>query len=145
MCGNTFCRDIFKSKTNLKEADEDQSSLLVKFMDFKKKQNLEIQRKNKQKKIFLVTHLPFLKIPKEFLMLWEQNISNKNWSTGFSDKVSDHSNLKILNPKQMLQSLPIAFAQVKKGNTYKNLLNEIRQIICFCVEQKKSLKNYITI
>ena len=45
----------------------------------------------------------------------------------------------------MLQSLPIAFAKVKVGNTYKNLLNEIRQIICFCVEQKKSLKNYITI
>ena len=69
MCENTFRRDIFKSKTNLKEADEDQSSLLVKFMDFKKKQNLKIQRKNKQKKIFLVTHLLFLKIPKEFLML----------------------------------------------------------------------------
>ena len=79
MCENTFCRDIFKNKTNLKEADEDQSSLLVKFMDFKKKQNLKIQKKNKQLKIFLATHLPFLKIPKEFLMLWEQNISNKNW------------------------------------------------------------------
>ena len=34
MCENTFFRDIFKNKTNLKEADEDQSSLLVKFMDF---------------------------------------------------------------------------------------------------------------
>ena len=69
MCENTFCRDIFKNKTNLKEADEDQSSLLVKFMDFKKKQNLKIQKKNKQLKIFLATHLSFLKIPKEFLML----------------------------------------------------------------------------
>ena len=28
----------------------------------------------------------------------------------------------------MLQRLPIALAQVKAGNTYKNLLNEIRQI-----------------
>ena len=28
-------------------------------------------------------------------------------------KVSDHSNLKILSPKQMLQRLPIALAQVK--------------------------------
>ena len=29
----------------------------------------------------------------------------------------------------MLQSLSIAFAQVKAGNTGKNLLNKIRQII----------------
>ena len=29
----------------------------------------------------------------------------------------------------MLQTLPIAFAQVKAGNTSENLLNEIRQII----------------
>ena len=39
--------------------------------------------------------------------------------------------MKILTPKQMLQRLPIAFAQVKAGNTYENLLNEIRQIIYY--------------
>ena len=38
------------------------------------------------------------------------------------------SHLEILNPKQMLQSLPIALAQVKAGNTCENLLNEICQI-----------------
>ena len=37
--------------------------------------------------------------------------------------------LKILTPKQMLQRLSIALAQVKAGNISKNLLNEIRQII----------------
>ena len=37
--------------------------------------------------------------------------------------------LKILTPKQMLQRLPIALAQVKAGNTSENLLKEIRQII----------------
>ena len=37
--------------------------------------------------------------------------------------------LKILTPKQMLQRLPIALAQVKAGNNSKNVLNEIRQII----------------
>ena len=34
---------------------------------------------------------------------------------GFSDKVSNHSDLKILTPKQMLQRLPIAPAEVKSG------------------------------
>ena len=43
--------------------------------------------------------------------------------------VSDHSYLKILTPKQMLQRLRIALALVKVGNTSENLLNEIRQII----------------
>ena len=37
--------------------------------------------------------------------------------------------LKILTPKQMLQRLPIALAQVKTSNNSKNLLNEIRQIV----------------
>ena len=37
---------------------------------------------------------------------------------------------KILNPKQMLQRLPIALAQIKAGNNSKTLLNEIRQIVC---------------
>ena len=36
-------------------------------------------------------------------------------------KVSDHSNLKILNPKQMFQRLPKALAQLKEGNTSENL------------------------
>ena len=37
--------------------------------------------------------------------------------------------LKILTPKQMLQRLPIAFAQIKAGNNPQSLLNEIRQIV----------------
>ena len=51
--------------------------------------------------------------------------------------------LKILIPKQMLQRLPIALAQVKAGNNSENLLNEIRQIIP-CINQKKLLKKYTT-
>ena len=39
--------------------------------------------------------------------------------------------LKILTPKQMLQILPIALAQVKAGNNSENLLNEIRQIVYY--------------
>ena len=40
----------------------------------------------------------------------------------------NHSKLKVLTPKQMLQRLPIALAQVKAGNNSETLLNEIRQI-----------------
>ena len=44
-------------------------------------------------------------------------------------KATKGTELKILTPKQMLQRLPIALAQVKAGNNLENLLNEIRQII----------------
>ena len=39
-----------------------------------------------------------------------------------------HSKLKILTPKQMLQRLSIALAQVQARNKSQNFLNEIRQI-----------------
>ena len=60
-------------------------------------------------------------------------------------KSIDGKGLKILTPKQILQRLSIALAQLKAGNTSENLLNEIREIIYFCIKQKKLLKRYITI
>ena len=50
---------------------------------------------------------------------------------------TDNSKLKILTPKQMLQRLPIALAQVKAGNNSENLLNEIRQIIYSLYQAKE--------
>ena len=44
-------------------------------------------------------------------------------------KASKGTGLKILSPKQMLQRLPIALAQVKAGNNSESLLDEIRQIV----------------
>ena len=48
--------------------------------------------------------------------------------------------LKILTPKQMLQRLPIALAQIKAGNVSKTLLNEIRQIVYSLYQPKKITK-----
>ena len=45
--------------------------------------------------------------------------------------------LKILTPKQMLQRLPIALAQVKAGNNSQKLLNEIRQVIYSLYQSKE--------
>ena len=46
--------------------------------------------------------------------------------------------LKILTPKQILQRLPIALAQVKAGNNSESLLNEIRQIV-YSLHQSKQI------
>ena len=48
--------------------------------------------------------------------------------------------LKILTPKQMLQRLPIALAQIKAGNNSESLLNEIRQIVYFFYQSKEITK-----
>ena len=48
--------------------------------------------------------------------------------------------LKILTPKQMLQRLPIALAQVKAGNNSESLLNEIRQIVYSLYQSKQITK-----
>ena len=53
----------------------------------------------------------------------------------------DHSKLKILTPKQMLQRLPTALAQVKAGNNSESLLNEIRQIVYSLYQSKQVTKN----
>ena len=53
--------------------------------------------------------------------------------------------LKILTPKQMIERLPIALAQVKAGNLSENLLSEIRQIIYSLYREKEVTKNCITI
>ena len=48
--------------------------------------------------------------------------------------------LRILTPKQMLQGLPIALAEVQAGNNSENLLNEIRKIIYSLYQSKEITK-----
>ena len=52
-------------------------------------------------------------------------------------KTTKGTGLKILTPKQMLQRLPIALAQVKAGNNSESLLNEIRQIVYSLYQSKQ--------
>ena len=49
---------------------------------------------------------------------------------------TEDKGLKILKPKQILQRLPIALAQVKASNNSEILLNEIRQIVYFLYQSK---------
>ena len=53
---------------------------------------------------------------------------------------TEGTGLKILTPKQMLQRLPIALAQVKAGNNSESLLNEIRQTVYSFYQLKQITK-----
>ena len=48
--------------------------------------------------------------------------------------------LKILTPKQLLQRLPMALAQVKAGINSENSLNEIRKIVYSLYQSKEITK-----
>ena len=48
--------------------------------------------------------------------------------------------IKILTPKQLLERLPIALAQVKAGNNSENLLYEIEGIVYSLYQSKEITK-----
>ena len=87
-------------------------------------------REKNRKKMFLKTYIIFRKVDTERVLnsFDSKKFPIKIEGEGFSDKVSNHPNLKILTPTQMIQRLPIAPAQVKAGNISKSLQNEIRKI-----------------
>ena len=62
----------------------------------------------------------------------------RNMSRNVYDSKQEGTGLKILNPKQMLQRLPIALAQIKAGNNSQSLLNETRQIV-YSLHQSKEI------
>ena len=138
---STFVRDIYNGKIT-EEADEDQSDLLVEILNFKKKQNQKFQRKTKKK----ICRYNLFEGRERVLNAFDIKIFPiKIEGTGFSDKVYNYSNLKILTPKQMLQRLTIALAQVKTGSTSESLLMKSDKSCIFCIKKKKLLKKYVKI
>ena len=97
-------------------------------MSFRKNTKPRSQEKKKKKRLFLKTCIIFLRVEKKFFDTFDSKIfSIKSKGAGILNP--NHSKLKILTHKQMLQRLPIALAQVKAGNNSESLLNEIRQIV----------------
>ena len=56
------------------------------------------------------------------------------------NKATKGTGLKIFTPKQMLQRIPVALAQVKAGNNSEHLLNETRQIVYSLYQSKEITK-----
>ena len=67
---------------------------------------------------------------KVHMLLYAWELTLNTFKSGiFPIKATQSKGPKILIPKQTLQRLPVALAQVKTGNRSEKLLNEIRQII----------------
>ena len=134
-----FVRDIYECKIIIEDANEYQTDLLAEIMIFKKHTKPKSQEKNKKKKLFLKICIIFFEGREKIIDAFESKIF---WikSKGAGILNPNHSKLKILSPKQMLQRLPIALAQVKAGNNSKSFLNEIRQIVYSLYQSRKITK-----
>ena len=74
-----------------------------------------------------------------FFRDYTEMLSDANYDARKNE--TEGKGLKILTPKQMLQRLPIALAQVKAGNNSESLLNEIRQIVYSLYQSKQITYN----
>ena len=135
----TFSEDIYEGKTNLDEADEYQSDLADGINDFIKKTKPHTEEKKREKKIVKKNLIKFYEGRDVILNAFKSKIFLTKF-TGSGILNNDNSKPKILTPKQMLQRLPIALAQVKAGNNSERLLNEIRQIIYSLYQSKEITK-----
>ena len=137
----TFVRVIYERKITIEEADKYQTILLAEIMNFRKNTKPRSHEKIQEKEIVLENLYNFFQGREKILDAYESKIfSTKSKSAGILNP--DHSKLKLLTPKQMLQRLPIALPQVKPGNNLESLLNDIRQIV-YSLHQSKQITKKI--
>ena len=111
-------------------------------MNFRKNTKPRSQEKKQEKEIVLENLYNIFEGREKILDAFESKIfSIKSKGTGILNL--NHSKLKILTHKKMLQRLLIALAQVKAGNHSESLLNEIRQIV-YSLHQSKQITKKIT-
>ena len=135
----TFGRDIYNGEITLKEADEDQSSLLNEIKNFRDKTKPQDEEKKNRKKDILKNLHNFFEGREKVLNAFDSKIFPiKTKGTGYLE--SEPSTFKLLTPNQMLKRLPIALAQIKAGNNSETLLNEIRQIV-YSLYRSKEITN----
>ena len=121
----------------------------IKFSEVKNKQNeflnklsnIKIGKKTTEQKEVINNFGKFYNSREEVINFFRDYIemlSDANYNAKQNE--TEGKGLKILTPKQMLQRLPIALAQVKAGNNSESLLNEIRQIVYSLYQSKQITK-----
>ena len=105
-------------------------------MDFRKNTKPRSEEKKQEKEVVLQNLYNLLEGREKTLDAFESKIFLSK-SKGAGVLNPDHSKLKILSPKQMLQRLQIALVQVKAGNNSESLLNEIKQIVYSLYQSKQ--------
>ena len=103
--------------------------------NLKARQNhITLSQKKKIKEDVLNSAMALLKGRQMVFKAFESEIFLK------PEELKKEAGLKLLSPKQILQRLPIAVAQIKAGNNSETLLNEIREIVYFLFQSKEITK-----
>ena len=126
-----FGDNIYTGKTDIDEAEVDQSNLIKNWEEFR--ENSKPRTKTSKDKRNTFESVNALYEARELIL-------NAFKSGIFSIKATKEKGQKILTPKQMLQRVPIALGQVKVDSTSENLLNKIRQIIYSLYRAKEITK-----
>ena len=124
-------------------------NIQIKFSEVKNKQNeflnklnnIKVGKKTAEQKEVINNLEKFYNSREEVINFFRDYIemlSDANYDSKQNE--TKGKGLKILTPKQMLQRLPIALAQVKAGNNSESLLNEIRQIVYSLYQSKQITK-----
>ena len=108
-------RDIYKGKIMIEEANEYQTDLSAEIMNFRKNMKPRSQEKQKQKEIVQENLYKFWEGREKILDAFESKIFlTKSKGAGILNP--DHSKLKVLTPKRMLQRLPMKkYLRIKDG------------------------------
>ena len=125
----SFSESIDTCKASMVEAEEDQSNLLENLVKFKNKSRPKKKEGNDKKGDNYESPYALYEGQKLALNAFKSGIFPIKTTQGAGRPSDLAMELKILTPKQMLERLPIALAQVKAGNTLEDWLNEIRRII----------------
>ena len=130
-----FLNDIKKGKISLEEAKNLQQDYEKYLKEIRKGNKSAVQKKTLGNiNVLFNARNNAIKFIEDYgSMILEAKRLAKQKGTG----------LKILTPKQMLQRLPIALAQIKAGNNSESLLNETGQIVYSLYQSKEITKKYI--
>ena len=130
-----FGNEIRNNIINMSMPNDEQSQLLKRINEFKSKTRPQNSESKKVKEDVLNSERALLKGREMVFKAFESGIFLKPEELKQSKK---GTGFKILTPKQMLQRLPIALAQIKAGNNPDSLLNETRQIVYSLYQSKKN-------
>ena len=131
---------IWNGEISLADVKNIQEKFKFYLGEIKKKGNAKINQKKQKNALYNIEML--YKARSEAIKFYDDYCSMIS-KTNTKAKATKATRLKILTPKQMLQRLPIALAQVKAGNNSESLLNEIRQIVySFCQSKQITKKVY---
>ena len=115
-------------------ANDEQDQLLGSINEFKSKTRPQNAESKKVKEDVLNSARALLKGREMVFKAFESGIFLR------LEELKKGTGFKVLTPKQMLQRLPIALAQIKASNNSESLLNEIRQIVSSLYQSKEITK-----